>query len=206
MNASAVDEFNRLNRDVVPKPARRIVMGLYVCCALLDIVGLFGLEIAPSTLSRYACSMRPMGVISAPFFSEELIRYGAEQCSGGMSEPLVSIIFLSIKFALGMLVLLLVCGFVAVRPEGLVALYNYLCRRIAIPGGYLHEFKRWGRRFLIVVTFDVVGILLSSRTTVSNFNTSLAHKLFVEDGLSVLNTGDDLRCALIPGHIRLSQG
>ena len=85
-----------------------------------------------------------------------------------------------------MLALPIVCGFVVVRPEGFVTLYEVFRRRIEIPGGYFREFKRYGQRFLLIAAFDLVGLHLSSRAAISDFNISLTHKLFLEDGFSVL--------------------
>jgi hypothetical protein len=51
---------------------------------------------------------------------------------------------------------------------------------------YYRERNLWAKRILIVVAVDFLGVLLSSQATVAEFNTSVLHKLFVEDGLAML--------------------
>jgi hypothetical protein len=51
---------------------------------------------------------------------------------------------------------------------------------------YYKERKRWAKQILIVVGVNALGLLLTSRAAVSDFNVTLMHKLSVEDGIAVL--------------------
>jgi hypothetical protein len=140
----------------------------------------------PRVFPRYACAIRPFGVIAWPLFSEDLLRFSADQCLGAIEEPAISIILLSIKFSLGILLFLIVCSFVAFRPQGLLTLMEACFLRKKNPKAYYRELRRWGQRLVVIGAIDIAGILLSSRDRVADFNTSIIHKLSLEDGLAML--------------------
>jgi hypothetical protein len=181
-----IDEFKNLGRGVVPKSASPIVTGFYFFCVLLDVAYLIGTVMYPHVFPRYACAIRPFGVIAWPLFSEDLLRFSADQCLGAIEEPSISIILLSIKFSLGIVLLLIVCSFVACRPEGLLALIEACFLGKKNPKAYYRELRRWGQRLVVVGAIDIAGILLSSRDRVADFNTSIVHKLTLEDGLAMV--------------------
>lgn len=180
------DELDRLGKKIVAMPARIIIGALSICCLALDVIGLLGLEVSPTGLGRFACAVRPFGMISSPLFSDELLRYVATQCSDVAREPSISIVFLSVKFSFGMLMLLVACCSLIVSPQGFASLCIALEKYATDDESYYRERRRWAKRNLIVVGLDVLGIFLTSQATVSDFDTSLVHKLFVENGMAIL--------------------
>jgi hypothetical protein len=179
-------ELDHLRRNIIPRPARWIATAVYCCCVVLDVVWLLGLETSPAGVAHFACTARSFGVVSSPLFSEELLHCAAKQCAEIASEPSISIIFLSIKFALAMMVVPLLSCSVLLRPQGLVAFCSALGEFTQEWEAYYRERNLWAKRILIVVAVDFLGVLLSSQATVAEFNTSVLHKLFVEDGLAML--------------------
>jgi hypothetical protein len=180
------DEFNKLIRGVVPKPLGQIIESFYYSCIFLDVVCLIATVIDPDTLARFACEIRPMGAIASPLFSEGLLRYSAEQCLGAMGEPSTSIILLSIKFSLGVLIVPVVCSFVAYRPQGLLTLIDATFLIAKTPEARYRELRRWAYPLVVVGALDIVGIHLSSWAKVADFNTSIVHKIALEDGFALL--------------------
>jgi hypothetical protein len=179
-------ELDRLSKKIVAMPARIIIAALAICCIVLDMIGLLGLETSPAGVASFACAIRPFGVISSPLFSGELLRYAATQCSAAHHEPLISIVFLMVKFSLGMLMLLVACCSVVAKPQGFASLCTALEEYVTDDESYYRERIRWVKRILIVACLAALGILLTSQAGVSDFNTSLLHKLSVEDGMAIL--------------------
>jgi hypothetical protein len=180
------DELDRLSREVIPKPVRSLALCAYVGCVVLDVIALFGLQSPAPAVARFACAIRPFGVISAPLFADELLRFSAKQCAEIAHEPAISIVFLSVKLALGMLLVPVVCYAVLLRPQGMTALCEAFRDHAVDRAAYLRELKRWGKRFLVLIPFDIICILLTSQSNLSEFNTSFAHKLFLEDGAAIV--------------------
>lgn len=180
--AITTDELDRLSRRIVAMPGRLIVTGLYIGCVVLDVIW----KISPTNLAQFACAIRPLGKIASPLFSDELLRYVATGCSGEASELTISIIFLLVKFSLGIVAALIACCTVIVRPEGFAALCNALSEYALNDELYYKERKRWAKRILIVICVDALAVLLTSRAAVSDFNMTLMHKFAVEDGTAVL--------------------
>ncbi len=181
-----IDELDRLSREVVPKPARLLATSVYIACVLLDAIALFGLDIHSPAVARFACTIRPLGVISAPLFADELLRFSAKQCVESAHEPAISIIFLSLKFALGILLVLILCFAILLRPRGMIALCKAFRGYAADRESYFRELKRWAKRFLVLLPFGAICVLLTSQSSLSEFNTSFAHKLFLEDGAAIV--------------------
>jgi hypothetical protein len=179
------DELDRLGKNIVALPARIIVGALAICTVVLDVIGLLGLEIAPAGVAKFACAIRPFGMISSPLFSDELLRYAVTQCSSTPREPLISIVFLMVKYSFGMLMLLAACGSVIVRPQGFAALCVALEEYATDAESYYRERRRWAKRLLIVVGLTALAIFQTSQVTSSGFDTSLLHKL-LEDGIAIL--------------------
>jgi hypothetical protein len=180
------DELDRLSKRIVAMPGRVIVTGLIMCCVILDVIGLLGLEISPTGLARLSCAIRPFGEVASPLFSEELLRYAVKACSGDALEPMISINFLLVKFSFGMVAALAACCLVIVRPEGLAALCNALSEYARDEQLYYKERKRCAKRIAIVMCLSVLGVWLTSRAPLADFNMSLTHKLCVEDGVAML--------------------
>jgi hypothetical protein len=186
MPVNDAGKLNNLNRGIVPKPLGHIITGFYYSCILLDLAVLIATAMYPNAVARFACEIRPMGAIAWPLFAEDLLRYSAEQCLGAMKEPSTSIILLSMKFSMGMLIFPLVCSVVAYRPQGLLTLIDACFLRVKHSEVYYGELRRWLYRLAIVVALDTAGILLSSFTKVADFNTSIVHKIALEDGFAIL--------------------
>lgn len=163
-------------------PGRAMVTGLYIGCVILDVIW----QISPPSLARFACVIRPLGVIASPLFSNELLHYTETACSGEAYEPTISIIFLLAKFSFGIVALVIACCSVIIRPEGLAALCSALSEYALDNELYYKERKRWAKRLLILIGVDALGVLLTSRAAVSDFNVNLMHKLSVEDGIAIL--------------------
>ena len=176
------DELDRLSRRIVAMPGRLMVTGLYIGCVVLDVIW----QISPTNLVRFACAIRPFGAIASPLFSDELLRYAATGCSGEASEPAISIIFLLVKFSLGIVAAVIACCSVIVRPEGFATLCNALGEYALDKELYYKERKRWAKRILIMMCVDALAVLLTSWATVPDFNITLMHKLAVEDGTAIL--------------------
>jgi hypothetical protein len=181
-----IDQFKTLNRGVVPKLVGRLVTGLYFSWIIFDIVCLVGTAMRPHVIAGYACAIRPLGVIAWPLFSEDLLRYSADQCLGAMEEPSTSIILLSIKYAIGILIVPMACGFVAYRPQGLLTLVEASFLGAKTSEAYYRELKRWGLRLVVVGALDIAGILFSSGSKVADFDTSIVHKISLEDGFAAI--------------------
>jgi hypothetical protein len=179
------DELDRLGKNIVAMPGRIIIGALSICCIVLDVIGLIGLNIAPAGIAKFACEIRPFGMISSPLFSDDLLQYAAAQCSTTPREPLISIVFLMVKYGFGMLILLVACCSVIVRPQGLASLCVALKEYVTDAESYYRERRRWAKRLLIVVGVAALALFQTSQATVSRFNTSLLHKLF-EDGIAIL--------------------
>jgi hypothetical protein len=186
VNGSKIDQYNNLVRGVVPKPLGQIVTAFYYFCVLLDIGCLVATAMYPNGVARYVCAIRSMGAIAWPLFSEDLLHYSAVQCLGAMEEPSTSIILLSIKFSLGMLIIPVVCTVVACRPQGLLTLIEVSFLRAETSKAYHAELRRWGYRLVVILAIDVVGVLLCSYFKVADFNTSIVHQLSLEDGFAVI--------------------
>lgn len=179
-------ELDRLSREIVPKPARSLAICVYAACVLLDAIALLGLDIPNSAVARFACAIRPLGAVSAPLFADELLRFSAKQCVETVHEPTISIVFLSIKLALGILLVPVVCFAVLLRPRGMTAFCEAFREYAVDREAYFREMKRWAWRFLILIPFDVICVLLTARSSLSDFNTSFAHKLFLENGAAIV--------------------
>jgi hypothetical protein len=192
-----IDEFKNLSRNAVPKSVGAIATGLYFSCILLDVAYLIGTVMYPHVFARYACAIRPFGAIAWPLFSEDLLRFSADQCLGAIEEPSTSIILLSFKFSLGILLLLIVCSFVAFRPQGLLTLIEACFLRKKTSEAYYRELRCWGQRLVVIGAIDIAGILLSSRDSVADFNTSIIHKLSLEDGFAIVLIPSSVFYALI---------
>jgi hypothetical protein len=150
------------------------------------VIALLGLEIPAPAVARFACGIRPLGAISAPLFADELLSFSAKQCGATVLEPAISIIFLSVKLALGMLLVPVVCCAILLRPQGMIALCEAFRDYAVDRATYFSELKRWAKRFLVLIPFGVICILLTSQSNLSDFNTSIAHKLFLEDGAAIV--------------------
>jgi hypothetical protein len=186
VNATDSDAFNHLNRSVVPKALGQIITGFYYSCILIDVICLIATSMYPTAVAQYACSIRSMGVIAWPLFSEDLLRYTAVQCLGAMAEPSTSIILLSIKFSLGILIVPVVSGFVAYRPQGLLTLVEACFLSAKTSETYYRELRRWGQRLVVVGALDIAGIHFTSCAKVADFNTSIVHKIALEDGFAIV--------------------
>jgi hypothetical protein len=103
VNVSRIDEYHNFIRGVVPKPLGQIIEGFYYSLILFDIISVGAQAMYPNIIAQYACAVRPIGSIAWPLFSEDVLQYSADQCLGAMLEPSTSIIFLSIKFSVGIL-------------------------------------------------------------------------------------------------------
>jgi hypothetical protein len=200
-----IDEFNSLNRGVVPKFVGRMVMGLYFSCVGIDIVFLTGMATNPDGIGRYVCATRSFGAIAWPLFSEDLLRYSADQCLGTMDEPAISIILLSIKYTIGILIVPIICCVVLCRPRGLLTLIEATFLRAETSGAYYREFRRWGRRLIVLGVLDFAGIHLSSAAKLADFNESIFHKLSLEDGFVILIPASIFYCLVFLVAVGLSR-
>lgn len=181
--AITTNELDRLSRRIVAKPARLMVTSSYIGCVVLDVIS----QISPTApLGLFACAIRPFGAIASPLFSDELLRYTVTGCSGETSAAAISIIFLLVKFSLGIVAAVIACCSVIIRPEGLAALCNALSDYALDKELYYKERRRWAKRIFILMGVDALAVLLTSRAAVSGFRVSLMHKLAVEDGTAIL--------------------
>jgi len=175
--------LRRLGRGVVPKPARFIVTAVYLSCLVLDVVAAFGLGLQSQMFANLACAMRPFGSLASPFFADELLQYAASQCAGAAHEPAISIVLLSAKFALGLLLVPVVCLSVIWRPAGLVALCDTFRGYARDRSIYVAIAKRWAAQIAIMSAVSIACILLTAQRSPQHFPTSLLRKLFLEDGM-----------------------
>ena len=83
----------------VPYGALPFLAVLYVICAALDLVNVFGSSGDPKAVGQFACSLARYAIIGAPNLAVNTLDYVARECAGDVREPAISMAFLAVKLS-----------------------------------------------------------------------------------------------------------
>jgi hypothetical protein len=179
-------DVDRVSQKLISANATIFLLAVYLLCAALDVINLLGAAADPQAVARFACSLRPFAIVALPDSLGRSAQFVADQCSGEVREPTISIIFLSIKLTMAVLAFIVLWGFVCWRPEGFRAVSDNYRQRFEEPGGYRKELKKFSINSLGILFFLFCCLLLASvGASERTLRFAVTLKIVVEDGLAV---------------------
>jgi hypothetical protein len=156
------------------------LLAVYVLSAGLDVADLFWSIVAPQSVAKLGCLVRPLALIAVPFSSLPTI---SDACLGEFRYPVISLTFFSVKLTMAFIafVLLWVCW----KPDGFRAARDIYLRRFKAPGGYRKELKSFAKNSSGMIVFLTCCFLLASISAADpKASFILGSKFVVEDGLA----------------------
>jgi hypothetical protein len=171
----------------IPRGSLPFLAAIYALCVALDAINIVGLPINPQAVTRFACAIWPLALIQPPNLFTNVSQFVATQCLGEPREPVVSIIFFSIKLTMAAVAILILWGYTALKPETFLQRREMYEQRFDKAGGCYQEFKKFAAESVGKLIFFFCSLLLTfSFVSEPILRFDVLEKVLGEDMLAVL--------------------